>query len=165
MSSCPLVPALLALSLVSLVSAPHPAHAQTVQAAQKPVLTTLHRLSNTDGHGTGPTAALTLGPDGNFYGTTEYGGAGETGYLYSGNGTVFVMTPAGQVTTLYKFPTAFDGANPYAGVAFGPDGALYGSTSGGGAKSGGTIFKLTLLPQNVNCDGPFLCCARARKKI
>jgi uncharacterized repeat protein (TIGR03803 family) len=36
------------------------------------------------------------GSDGNFYGTTTYGGAG-------GLGTVFRVTPAGVLTTLVSF--------------------------------------------------------------
>jgi uncharacterized repeat protein (TIGR03803 family) len=48
---------------------------------------------------------LTLAPDGNFYGTTTYGGAN------SGTGTVFKITSTGQLTTLHTFHTA-DGTNP-----------------------------------------------------
>ena len=36
----------------------------------------------------------------------------------------------------------FDGAVPTSGVIFGPDGDLYGTTSGGGASQAGTAFKL-----------------------
>ena len=48
------------------------------------------------GDGENPTAGLTYASDGNFYGTTEFGGA-------SGYGTVFKMTPAGTVTVLHSF--------------------------------------------------------------
>jgi uncharacterized repeat protein (TIGR03803 family) len=41
-------------------------------------------------------AGLVQGSDGNFYGTTRYGGAG-------GLGTVFRVTPAGVLTTLVAF--------------------------------------------------------------
>lgn len=59
--------------------------------------------------------------DGNFYGTTQQGGA-------YGNGTVFRMTPDGQVSTLVTFDST-NGAyvNP---IILGSDGALYGCTSG-----------------------------------
>jgi uncharacterized repeat protein (TIGR03803 family) len=39
---------------------------------------------------------LVQGSDGNFYGTTTYGGA-------KGRGTVFQVTPAGVLTTLVSF--------------------------------------------------------------
>ena len=107
--------------------------------------TLLHKFSN-DGHGGGP-SGLTLGPDGNFYGTTEIGGTAFAGAT-KGGGTVFKMTPAGAVTTLYKFHTTSSGYAP-SGMVFGKDGALYGVTFGGGDTSSnsqgyGTIFKLTL---------------------
>jgi len=46
------------------------------------------------------------------------------------------------LTTLYTFST--DGANPYARLAQGSNGALYGTTWDGGAGNFGTVFKLTL---------------------
>jgi uncharacterized repeat protein (TIGR03803 family) len=59
--------------------------------------------------------------DGNFYGTTQQGGP-------YGYGTVFRMTPDGQLSTL----VTFDGTNgAYANpIILGSDGALYGCTSG-----------------------------------
>jgi uncharacterized repeat protein (TIGR03803 family) len=45
---------------------------------------------------TSPQAPLVQGSDGNFYGTTEYGGA-------NSRGTVFQVTPAGVLTTLVSF--------------------------------------------------------------
>jgi uncharacterized repeat protein (TIGR03803 family) len=46
-------------------------------------------------HGPDPTALL-QGSDGNFYGTTAYGGAADWG-------AVFKITPAGVGTVLYSF--------------------------------------------------------------
>jgi uncharacterized repeat protein (TIGR03803 family) len=50
-------------------------------------------------------------------------------------------------TTLFAFPGGSNGADPFAAVTQGPDGALYGTTQlgGGGLCAGtcGTIFKLT----------------------
>src|ERR1035437_1185775 len=74
--------------------------------------------------------------DGNFYGTTTYGGA-------SGNGTVFRITPTGAFTTLYSFAGS-DGRSPRAGLMKGSDGNLYGTTDSGGASGRGTIFRITL---------------------
>ena len=58
------------------------------------VLTTL--VSFNGGNGSSPAAGLVQGTDGNFYGTTEYGGA-------NGLGTVFQVTPTGVLTTLVSF--------------------------------------------------------------
>src|ERR1051326_9190092 len=83
-------------------------------------------------------AALLQSADGNFYGVTTYGGAGNAG-------TVFRYTPAGYLTTLYAFPTDGckhpDGSFPTALVE-GADGALYGTTISGGNEDAGVIFRL-----------------------
>jgi len=42
--------------------------------------------------------SLTQGKDGNFYGTTEFGGTNKHNY-----GTVFQITPTGTLKTLYSF--------------------------------------------------------------
>ena len=95
-----------------------------------------------------PVAGLVLGTDGNFYGTTPYGGAGSTcenGYG-CGYGTVFKITPTSELTTLYSFCSqskCADGEYPYAGLVQGTDGNFYGTAGGGGAIKGGTVFKIT----------------------
>jgi uncharacterized repeat protein (TIGR03803 family) len=103
-------------------------------------LTTLHSFcSQTCADGDNPIAALIQATDGNFYGTTEFGGA-------NADGTVFKITPAGKLTTLYSFcsPTdCTDGANPYAGVTQATDGNFYGTAPYGGAYGAGTVFKIT----------------------
>ena len=100
-------------------------------------------LVNFDGtHGANPFANLIQGPDGNFYGTTEFGGPISAG-------TVFRITPSGTLTTLYTFPNFSDGCNPGAGLVLGSDGNFYGSTETcGGTSTGctfgcGTIFRIT----------------------
>src|ERR1700683_4866059 len=72
-----------------------------------------------------------LGSDGNFYGTTQEGGS-----HYEG-GTVFKMSLAGELTTLYTFCTTKecpDGASPE-GILQASDGNLYGMAGGGGIGS------------------------------
>ena len=87
-------------------------------------------------------SGLTLGIDGNFYGTTASGGPGLS------YGTVFTVTPAGVKTILYFFKggTA-DGAYPNGDLLLAGDGNFYGTTAGGGACLGnsgcGTFFKVT----------------------
>jgi uncharacterized repeat protein (TIGR03803 family) len=85
--------------------------------------------------GAAPVAALLLGADGNFYGTTPDGGT-------AGKGTVFRLTPSGSETVLYSF-SGGDGANPLAGLIEGSDGNLYGTTQTGGPDDTGTVFRLT----------------------
>ena len=90
--------------------------------------------------GSNPYFGLVLATDGNLYGVTDAGGA-------NGNGTVFQITPAGVLTTLYSFCAVngcADGSLPYAGLVQATDGNLYGTTRGGGASGSGTVFKITL---------------------
>jgi uncharacterized repeat protein (TIGR03803 family) len=99
--------------------------------------TSLHSFIGRPSDGATPYAGPVQGRDGNFYGTTQEGGA-------SGDGTVFRIGPGGTYTTLYSFvgsPT--DGASPYAGLVQGPDGNFYGTTGYGGTKGHGTVFRIS----------------------
>ncbi len=92
-----------------------------------------------------PYAGLIQATDGNFYGTTEWGGANSGP---DGPGTVFKITPSGKLTTLYSFcsqggSNCTDGQYVYAGLIQATDGDFYGTTAGGGAYGGGTVFKIT----------------------
>lgn len=87
--------------------------------------------------GTSPVGALIQAKDGNFYGAT-YGG-GST----NGDGTVFKMTQAGTVSTLYTFTGGSDGELPLAGLMQATDGYLYGTTALGGTSDVGTIFRIS----------------------
>ncbi len=94
--------------------------------------------------GQAPDGALVQGADGNFYGTTYYGGNGPCD---GGCGTVFRITPTGTLTTLHTFDSS-DGANPEAGLILAKDGNFYGTTYAGGGNAAcsggcGTIFKIT----------------------
>jgi uncharacterized repeat protein (TIGR03803 family) len=100
------------------------------------------------------------GADGNFYGTTVLGGSGLcTGpFGVQGCGTVYKLTPSGVQTVIHNFAldsngiTASNGVYPYGGLVQGPDGNLYGTTTGGGNSAAacngnlgcGVVFKLTL---------------------
>jgi len=108
-------------------------------------LTTVYNFCSTGGSsctdGGGPLGGLTLGLDGNFYGTTYNGGA-------NGGGTIFQMTPAGAISTLYSFcsqggASCTDGKNPSTTLVQGSDGDFYGMTYAGGANADGTVFKLS----------------------
>ena len=84
-----------------------------------------------------PQSQLTLGPDGNFYGTTIDGGTGE-------NGTVFRVSTNGAFTSLFSF-NFFNGSTPQGGLALGMDGNFYGTANGGGSSGffAGTVFRVT----------------------
>jgi uncharacterized repeat protein (TIGR03803 family) len=84
-----------------------------------------------------PYGQLVEGTDGNFYGTTVYGGL-------TYQGVAFRITPEGALTVLHTFgsdPT--DGTNPYSGLIQGRDGNFYGTTHAGGANGVGTVFRMT----------------------
>ena len=107
-------------------------------------LTTIYKFcSQSDcADGENPRGGLVQGADGDFYGTTEYGGANGS------FGTVFKITPTGALTTLYSFcsqSNCTDGVEPYAGLIQATDGNFYGTTVGGGANGSntGTVFKIT----------------------
>src|SRR5260370_7027167 len=100
-------------------------------------------------NGEDPRGSLVQGTDGNFYGTTGFGGANNVSacaaFGLTGCGTVFKITTSG-TTTLYSFcaqTNCTDGANPTAGLVQGSDGSFYGTTNVGGANNHGTVFKIT----------------------
>ncbi len=103
--------------------------------------TTLHRFYQETSDGGEPFAGLTLDPNGNLYGTTKFGGGGN-----SGSGVVFELLPGPdgkwEEKVLYTFQDNNDGGQPQAPVAFDPKGNLYGTASSGGAGLAGTIFRL-----------------------
>ena len=96
-------------------------------------LTNLYSFTGSN-DGANPRATLLLGADGNFYGTTVNGG------IFS-NGTVFVVSPDGALTTLVSF-NGLDGANPQAALTQGGDGYLYGATQNGGVDNKGVIYRI-----------------------
>ena len=96
-----------------------------------------------------PIAGLVQATDGNFYGTTYEEGT-------NGYGTVFEMTPMGEVTTLYAFTGGMDGGNPWGGLVQATDGNLYGTAATGGTYGDGTVFRVAptgLLAPVAQFDG------------
>jgi uncharacterized repeat protein (TIGR03803 family) len=92
--------------------------------------------------GANPSAGVTVDRGGNLYGTTQSGNMG--------NGVVFQSKHTGSswvFNPLYEFQGGDDGMAPIAGVIFGLDGSLYGTTimGGGSGCNGfgcGTVFSL-----------------------
>jgi uncharacterized repeat protein (TIGR03803 family) len=104
--------------------------------------------------GSSPQAGLVQGNDGNFYGTTYMGGADPNcSYAGVGCGTIFQITPAGNLTTLHSFcliAGCSDGAFPLEALVQATNGAFYGTTPGG------VVFSLSVgLGPFVSANPPF----------
>jgi uncharacterized repeat protein (TIGR03803 family) len=76
-----------------------------------------------------------LDPEGNLYGTTAFGSAGDAGLVYE-------VDTAGQYTALYSFTGGSDGGTPYAGVIRDSAGNLYGTTVYGGTNNAGVVYEV-----------------------
>ncbi len=88
-----------------------------------------------------PYGGLTFDPSGNIYGTTYYDGANDFGSVYQ-----IAPQPDGSWSekVLYSFTGGRDGLGSIGNMVLSRNGALYGTTSEGGAScSCGTIFSLT----------------------
>ena len=125
-------------------------------------LTTLHNFCSLRNcaDGSGPNAGLVQGTDGNLYGTTTTGGGGVG--APGGSGTIFRITTAGTLTTLYRFclqSQCPDGGAPYGGLLQGTNGTFYGTTTYGGSLTQGTVFSLSV------GLGPFVSLPRVTGRV
>ena len=96
-------------------------------SAQTPTLTVLADLADLPNQDKGRSSTnfgVILASDGNFYGTTTFGGSANFG-------TIFKLTPTGTITTLVNF-TGPNGTYPIGALIQASDGNLYGTTTGGG---------------------------------
>jgi uncharacterized repeat protein (TIGR03803 family) len=97
--------------------------------------TLLYSFTGGVSDGESPTGGLTLGTDGNFYGTTQQGGT-------EGQGVVYKMTSTGTITILHSFSAGIDGAFPYGPPIEASNGNFYGTTSGGKGNYG-LVYQIT----------------------
>src|SRR5580704_17992785 len=107
--------------------------------------TTLRSFDGTDGSQVFP--GLVQAANGDLYGATADGGANSNKGCVANCGTVFKITLAGKLTTLYSFCSqsgCSDGAEPQATLVQDTNGNLYGTTFILGANNGGTVFKISL---------------------
>jgi uncharacterized repeat protein (TIGR03803 family) len=102
-------------------------------------LTTLFKFNGSNGSlidAQGVPGALVLDAAGDLWGATPAGGS-------HGQGTVFKLSPAGVLTTLYNFGDLANDGNIPNGVIQDNSGNLFGTTYAGGANNRGTVFKIT----------------------
>lgn len=98
-------------------------------------LTVLYSFGASTSDGSYPVTSLVYGRDGDFYGTTPYGGP-------DNDGTIFKITPGGVYKTLHSFAET-DGRFPY-GLMQATNGYFYGTTANGGVNdTDGLLFKMT----------------------
>ena len=83
-----------------------------------------------------PLAVVIMDSAGNFYGTTEFGGASNLGVVYK-------VDKTGKEAVLHSFAGGTDGSSvAFAGVIRDSGGNLYGTTNQGGSSSGGVVYRL-----------------------
>jgi uncharacterized repeat protein (TIGR03803 family) len=83
-----------------------------------------------------PFGGVTLGFDGDFYGTTQGGGSHAAG-------TVFKVTPTGTLTTLWNFANGTDDSVPVYTTLQGQDSSMYGVSVGQYNGQYGALFKVS----------------------
>jgi len=103
-----------------------------------PVSNTYNYLYSFDGipHGSYPTGSFLLANDGNLYGTTQFGGA-------NNSGTVFIYDIAGDSVIVKDKFDSIAGV-PSSALIQGTDGYLYGVTSGHGLGDFGELFRFNI---------------------
>ena len=100
--------------------------------------TTLFSFTDCTSMGSTPYSGVITDRTGALYGTTYQGGQ-------SGYGTVFKLTPTGQVyteTVLHSFAGGTDGESPWSSVVEGMHGSLFGTTIDGGEGYRGVVYEM-----------------------
>ena len=107
----------------------------------------------TDDTAYSPQSDLTLGTDGNLYGSTAAGFNANNGNA----GTIFRISTSGAFKVLHYFNTNIDGEEPLAPPIQGSDGNFYGTTGYGKGGVFGSVYKMTptgtLTPLIANLGG------------
>jgi len=102
--------------------------------------TDLHDFTNEDG--ASPLGSLLQAKDSLLYGLTQYGGAFDSGVIFSYN------IATGVETDLYDFTGFADGCHPKGSLIQGGNRLLYGLTYDGGTNDSGTVFSFNILTKN-----------------
>jgi hypothetical protein len=85
--------------------------------------TTLYTFGSQTYDGANPQGGAVLGPQGELYGITAYGGRWDHGTVYE---LVPPASPGGAWTEVVLHSFSADGLNPSLGLVMGPNGSLYG---------------------------------------
>ncbi len=100
-------------------------------------LTVLHAFTgNSDG---AYPQALLRDAQGNFYGTTQFGGDAS---WPSGDGVVYKIDTKGNFSVLHTFTGGADGGSAFGGLVQDSQGNLYGTANSGGANRRGVVYKI-----------------------
>jgi uncharacterized repeat protein (TIGR03803 family) len=115
-----------------------------VSAQTFTVLTSLSAVAPPGGGGN-LVWSLVQGFDGNFYGTTQGGGGTCANNPFATCGTVFKVTPEGELSVLHEFcqGSCTDGGAPFSGLFLSPSGTFYGTTTQDLVNHGGTVYSIT----------------------
>ncbi len=101
----------------------------------KGAFSVLYSFYGHPGDALNPFGSLLRTADGSLYGTTVSGGT-------NGQGAVFKIDPAGAETVLHSFAGYPDeGASPFSAPILASDGAMYGTTMGGG-DGNGSVYRV-----------------------
>jgi uncharacterized repeat protein (TIGR03803 family) len=91
-----------------------------------------------------PEAALVSDGAGNFWGTTQYGGAYNAGTIFKVDGSTGAITTVAQFGGSLNTSNNLRGGAPVAELVSDGVGYLWGTTLGGGPHAAGTIFKVNI---------------------
>ncbi len=97
--------------------------------------TPVQKLALSSGLGTYPRGGLIKANNGKYYGLTSSGGANSNGVLFEYNPTT------NNYIIRHEFSSLINGSAPIGDLVQAANGSLYGFTTGGGANTGGVIFK------------------------
>lgn len=95
----------------------------------------VHRFDPATDGTAAPRGSLAKGPDGTLYGVTVGGSASP--------GSVFALSPSGQLRLLYRFIHPEKAHAPVAGLLLASNGLLYGTTIRGGRQDDGVVFSVS----------------------
>jgi uncharacterized repeat protein (TIGR03803 family) len=95
-------------------------------------------------NGTTPNGGLLIDTDGTIYGTMSGGGANRSGTIYK------ISTTGSGFTILHSF-VGNSTSGPMGELIFGQDGAIYGTTFGGGQNNKGAIFRMNRTAATIRC--------------
>jgi uncharacterized repeat protein (TIGR03803 family) len=115
--------------------------AVAIPCAQAQTLSVVHNFTG-GSDGGNPVNGFMMSSTGALYGTASSGGG-------SGLGVVFKVSGRGTETVLHSFAGGSDGATPNGGVVGDASGALFGTTTAGGASGLGTVFRVKRTNETV----------------